>query len=120
MSRFINKTRYASDEEWSRILLFNFICCSVLGVFNLTQYFKLFEEYEFLNDQIKPVYPLATDCLILFQVNIWVGFVNMVMITCVCGIQIIKIILDFHMFFVAADVDKLIARSPDLNVVVYI
>lgn len=41
MSRFISKIQYASDEEWSRYLLLNFLCCFGLGMFNLAEYFDV-------------------------------------------------------------------------------
>lgn len=118
MARFISKMPYASDQDWFRYLVLNFICCAGLSGFNLGEYFDFKSNWLLYTNELKVKYPSANQCIILFQVNLWSTFINMVTITVVCVVQIVKIFLNFNHFFISKE-DK-DARTDDKDVVVYI
>ena len=100
MARFISNVRYASDEEWSRFIILNLICCSGLTGFNLAEYFDWLNSFDYLNKTLKINYCSATNCIVFFNFNLWANFINMVSITTVCAVQFVMIFLNFNVFFI--------------------
>lgn len=117
MARFISKIPYASDEEWFRLLIINFVCCSGLSGFNIAEYFDFVANWDFYQLKLNKDFSDASQCIVLFQVNLWSTFINMVAITCVCVVQITKIFLNFNVFFISKK--DISARIEDKDVVVY-
>lgn len=114
-SRFIYKIDYASDEEWFRYLVLNFVCCVGLGLFNMAEYLDFSSQMEFY-DKLRKEYANAENCILLFRVNLWSNFVNTVTISSVCAIQITKIFDNFNRLFIQ---EAEPARTDDKDIVVY-
>jgi hypothetical protein len=117
MARFMQKLLYASDEEWSRYLAIYFIFGAILCIFNFIEYFQYKDDVNFFETQLKVKYPNATQCIILYQVNLWSNFVNMIMITFVCGFQMFLILNDYVRFFYLKQYQ--IASYEDKDIEVY-
>jgi hypothetical protein len=115
-ARFISKIDYASDEEWFRYLVMNFVCCVGLGLFNMAEYLDFSTQMSFFQETLLLKYESATNCIILFKVNLWSNFVNTVTITSVCAIQITKIFDNFNRLFIQ---EAEPARTDDKDIVVY-
>jgi hypothetical protein len=62
---------------------------------------------------MQPKYVNSSQCLTLFQINLWCEFIIMVTITAVCAVQIVKIFDNYITYFVRDDVnEKMMVITP--------
>jgi len=99
MARFMYKLLYASDEEWFRYLVIFFVCTAGLLGFIVFNLFQFKSNLNFYNQTLLVTYPSATQCTLLYKVNLWSGLVNIFAIIFVGVFQLLLILYNFFKFF---------------------
>jgi hypothetical protein len=117
MARFMNKILYASDEEWFRYLVIFFGCTSVLFGFIISDFFQFKSNLNFYNTTLLVTYPTATQCIILYKVDLSIGLFNIAAIAFVSVFQVFLILFNFLKFFYFRKYE--IARYEDKDIEVY-
>jgi len=118
MAKFMSNISYASDEEWFRYLVINFACCCILSGFNIYEYFDFKSGLDFYTNTILIKYKDATQCVVFFNLNLWSNFVNTIIITFVCSMQIYMIVQQLNSFFINNNTDNT-AFKEESELIVY-
>lgn len=108
---------YATDDEWFRYLVFNFVSSSVLICFNLFQYLRFVKNLGLIDNYTADCMfnPYSSKCKIIFMVNTYSDVFNSVFITAINIAQIYNISDNVRTFYLR-NVEELIAVKPDPDI----